>query len=388
VKLLLCSQNPLDVRLGAAKALIELAASLEAIGWQCRLAANTEILPGSRAENTIVATSRFVLAMGRFVEKHAREFDVVDYDQIALPFPRSRFEASTLLVARSGLLNYHLQKARIPRFPGARALAGSVIKGPLRNARRDFHVWLSGHTFASADLINVNNDQDRPTLIAKGFDERKIAVLPLGLTTAQLATFPASAAPAPTVPRVAFIGTFDARKGASDLPRIVRAVTQAVPGCKFRLLGSRYMGEAEVLAFFPKALRGSLEVTPSYTPDQLSVLLRDCSVGIFPSYMEGFGFAVIEMMAASLPVLAYDVPGPAMILGSDWLVPAGAAGELARRTVELLTDPGRLHAARVWARSRANEFTCERAAKSMSEVYSEHVRRLRGRGRKFVRGVN
>jgi glycosyltransferase involved in cell wall biosynthesis len=380
MKILFCSQNPLDIRLGAAKVLMEVAATMETMGWRCQLASNTDIYPESRGEDTIRATSRFVRAMARFVEKHAREFDVIDYDQTVLPFPRRRFDPSTLLVARSCLLNYYMQTVRLPRSGGARAVASMMLRAPRRAARRRFNVWLSGRTFRSADLINVSNDSDRPELVARGFDERKIVVVPYGITEARLATFPAAVPAAPATPRVAFIGTFEPRKGATEFPEIVRHVTAAVPGCKFRLLGSRYLGEAQVLERFPRDLRGHIEVTPTYEPEALPGLLRDCSLGVFPSHYEGFGFAVVEMLAASLPVLAYDVPGPAMILGREWLVPRGSARELAARAVDLLTDPAKLGDARVRARARANHFTWERAARLTSDAYSEGVEQLRRGG--------
>jgi len=379
MKILFCSANPLDAHLGAPKVLIELAATLEKIGWRCRLASIAEICPDVPAIDTMSATTRFVHAMSRYVERYAKDFDVIDYDQLALPFPRARFSPSTLLVARSVLLNYYLDAVRVPRLPGARAAAAVILKGPARIAMRKFVLWLTTRTLASADLINVSNDRDPPELVARGFDARKIVTIPFGLTEARLATFPTAAPPLPATPRVAFVGTFDVRKGAADFPRIVRQVTQAVPGCKFRLLGSRYLGVAGVLEFFPRDLHRHLEVMPTFDPDALPELLGDCSVGIFPSYYEGFGFAVVEMLAASLPVLAYDVPGPSMILGSEWLAPRGAAEELAARVVDLLSDPAKLQSARLRARSRANDFGWERAAKLTSDLYSERIERLSSR---------
>jgi glycosyltransferase involved in cell wall biosynthesis len=377
MKILFCSSYPLDSRLGISKSLMELAATMETMGWHCRLASDTEMCPDRPKGYTIRSTRHFVHSVGRFVDKHAKEFDVVDYDQIALPFPRARFEPSTLLVARSALLNYHLQNIRLPRFGGIRSVAGLVLREPFRAAHRAYNVRLSSRTFASADLINVNNDRDPAELVARGFDERKIAVLPLGLTDARLASFPSVPPPAPTMPRIAFIGTFDARKGGTDFPLIVRAVTKAIPNCKFRLLGSRHLLEKQVLDLFPSDLRCYVEVIPTFAPESLPALLSDCSLGIFPSYVEGFGFAVLEMLAASLPVLAYDVPGPAMMLGGDCLVPRGSARELASRTVDLLNNPEKLRDARAWARKRAHDFTWEQAARSTSHIYAERVAELR-----------
>jgi glycosyltransferase involved in cell wall biosynthesis len=49
-------------------------------------------------------------------------------------------------------------------------------------------------------------------------------------------------------------------------------------------------------------------------------------VGAFPSYVEGFGMAVVEQLAAGLPTVAYDAPGPRDILRPslpELLIPLG-----------------------------------------------------------------
>ena len=74
--------------------------------------------------------------------------------------------------------------------------------------------------------------------------------------------------------------------------------------------------------YFPKKLRGYIEVIPQFHPDELPILLSSCSLGIFPSYLEGFAFGVLEMLAAALPVIAYDTPGAPMMVPEQYLVPS------------------------------------------------------------------
>jgi len=376
MKLLFCSAAPLDRRLGFSKTIIELAEAMDRLGWRCRLAADDEICPEIRRYSPARGSLEFSLALARFIRTHGRDFDVVDYDHAALPFARSGFPASTLLVARSVLLNHHFERIRIPGLGGPRAWAGVATKGPFRYGYMRLNVWRSTRTMRAADLINVSNDDDVTELVRRGFDPAKIMVAPLGITEAfwqSLArTSPATAA----VPRVVFIGTFDARKGARDFPAIFQHIAQAIPGCRFRLLGARYRTEDEIRQYFPPSLRPNLEIINNFEPGELLGLLRECSLGVFPSYLEGFGIGVAEMLAASLPVLAYDAPGPPMMLPPEFLVPRGAARELAAKAVALLENPERLAAVGAWARKRAHDFTWDSAARITSDIYSERVRRM------------
>jgi glycosyltransferase involved in cell wall biosynthesis len=76
-----------------------------------------------------------------------------------------------------------------------------------------------------------------------------------------------------------------------------------------------------------------------FTEAELPALLAECTVGLFPSYIEGFGLAVLEQLAAGLPVVAYDVPGPRQILQAEsgrLLVPPGDIAGLSARASEIM----------------------------------------------------
>jgi glycosyltransferase involved in cell wall biosynthesis len=89
-------------------------------------------------------------------------------------------------------------------------------------------------------------------------------------------------------------------------------------------------------------------------------------------------FAVLEMLSASMPVIAYDAPGPPVMLSQEYLVPRGDAQSLAKKAVALLRDRDALLAARRWSRSRSTEFTWSRAAAMTDEAYRMQLRKLRG----------
>ncbi len=154
----------------------------------------------------------------------------------------------------------------------------------------------------------------------------------------------------------------------------MQGIAQAVPEARFRLVGTAGMfrTEAEVLAHFPRALREKLEVIPRFRPDELPTLLASCSVGVFPSYMEGMPFGVLEMLAASVPVIAYDAPGPPMMLPAEWLVPRGDFAAMSGKAAAILRYDAQLIAARVQAKKRSQQFRWEEAARMTADAYSAH----------------
>jgi glycosyltransferase involved in cell wall biosynthesis len=74
--------------------------------------------------------------------------------------------------------------------------------------------------------------------------------------------------------------------------------------------------------------------------DDVSGLLGACDLAVFSSQREGSPNAVLEAMAAGLPVVATDIPGIRMVLGEDHpgLVAPRDAASLAERVVTMIRD--------------------------------------------------
>lgn len=380
-RILFCSQNALDLTLGAPKVILESGRALQGCGWDVRWASDEDICPNIGRIRGIEKLRRFSEALRRFLTEHAASFDVVEYDHAYLPFERSEFPVNTLFVARSVLLAQHFERIEIPRDTTFRSLAGWLIHGYRRWNELRVAIRQADHTFRNADLIHVSNHDDREELLRRGFSSEGILVLPFGLFEYRLAEFTRECSPAPAGTRkVAFVGTFDLRKGAAEFPGIVARVLRSVPDARFKLLGTRDIDATAAASRFPSRLQAHLEIIPSYDPQDLPLLLRDCDLGVFPSHVEGFGFGVLEMLAAGLPVIAYDAPGPPMMLRPEWLVPRADAAALADRVARLLQDPARLSEARrrAWERAREAEFSWEEIGRKTSRAYLAALTRLRG----------
>lgn len=374
-RILFVSAPPLETSYGGAKPFIELASEFEQLGWQADLLSLSKLIPGDR--------SRMRRARAEYLRdllvSRGPDYDVVDFDHEYLPYARTEFSREMLLVARSVLLCHQVAAQSFRRPWSARRLAGALVKGRARRADRREMLSFASRSVGQADLVNVSNDDDADLLLRSGVSPDKVVVFPFGLGSERRARFGEMAPDRPHDGMVAFVGTFDWRKGAADMPSIVERVLRDVPGTRFRLLGTRGMfpTAGDVLRHFPTPLQAHLEVVPCFEVGELPRLLEDCALGFFPSYLEGFGFAVLEMLAASLPVVAYDVPGPRMMLDRSFLVPLGDAEALAARIVSLLRDAPRLLQARVDAAQRAERFRWEDIAERTAALYGERVARIR-----------
>ncbi len=371
MRILLCSPVTLDRRLGAAKVYCEVADGFQQQGW-------SSTLIGPEAIGVETNTSEYSQRLREYLRHNASQYDVVEYEHTALPYARSEFPPDTLMVARSVLLIHHLLTISIPPRPRIRARLGRLLLGRLRRRKIRQQVALSTRTCQEADLVNVSNFDDLAELNRHGIPSGKVVVLPYALSKDRLAALDKTSVCASS-PRVAFVGTFDPRKGMCDLPIIARFVCDARSDVLFRLLGTRGMlrSATEVLAEFPVGIRDRIEVIETYEPEELPKLLADCSVGVFPSRYEGFGFGVLEMLAASIPVIAYRAPGPPMMLTEEFLVTSGDKKAAAKKLIALLGDQPRLTAARSWARQRASEFQWHDIIQRTATTYVERHNALK-----------
>jgi len=201
--------------------------------------------------------------------------------------------------------------------------------------------WVVTH----ADLTNVPNEEEADCLRQEMRRDLPITVQPYGLTEEQGQALRLSA----SLPekrlgqrKISFLGMWAPRKGSRDWPRIVRLVWDKIPDARFSLLGTM-VDRQTILSDLGMQSSERIEVVIDYSQSDLPALLADSAVGAFPSYVEGFGIAVLEQLAAGIPTVAFDVAGPRDILGAELsglLVPVGDAEKFATALVKILQSNG------------------------------------------------
>jgi glycosyltransferase involved in cell wall biosynthesis len=366
MKALFVAQASLTKSLGGPKVIVELVEEMRLLGWECDMIGVQDTRTSQPLSEPIYQCFRDYLL------EHAHEYDVIDYDHSYLPYPRETFDPRSLFVARSVLLMHHFQKIRIPKPFRIRTFVKNLLLFNIDKRKQQLNYYNAKKTIEYADLVNVSNYYDKEELVKNGIDSRKIVVMPYGISRSRRLLFDVISSDIPSSPIVVFVGTFDYRKGALDFPKIVSEIVKEIPNVKFKLLGAKglFKTEQEIRRHFPKYYQKYIEIILRYDPNDLPNLLSSCSVGIFPSYIEGFGFGVLEMMASSLPVVAYNAPGPPEMLSNEYLVGLGDWHAMAEKVIRLLKDREKLSQGRRWAKSRSQDFNWNEIAKHTDELYT------------------
>ena len=309
---------PWDPRLGAARVWIELCEEWRNAGHTVEKFCLTDAFPETPPTPAFAAirTLMFPSVAAKFIRNNADRFDVIDALIGTVPFSKRSLGFKGLLVARSVGL-YHLYE-KFERFAAQRwpRPKGSLLGRPFYC----FFAWRSRRLFDGSvrhcDLINVPNSDEVTCVRDELQSQTPVLMEPYGVTPERATALARAAAPAEIRCRkkkVVFIGMWSPRKGAKDWRDIISRIRRDVPDASFLFLGTMIANEA-VWADLEMEPVDNVEIIPQFAPDDLPQLLSECAVGAFPSYIEGFGMAIVEQMAAGLPTVAYDVPGPRDIL--------------------------------------------------------------------------
>ena len=262
-----------------------------------------------------------------------------------------------------------------------------------------------------ADCILVNAEAVRRWLEGQGYPAEKIAVIRNGVDLARFAGRPGNGAVRrslglpPRAPLVAVFARLDQNKGLEFFLEAAAIVAARSPSVRFLIVGDRLIlkdgaivGDVERRESLEnRARRLGLEGRVVFTGFRLDVpeLLAEVAVSVLPSLSEGLPNAVLESMAAGVPVVATRVGGVPEAVedgASGILVPPGDGAALARAIGMLLEKPDLARRLGRAGRERAEgSFSLDRMVRRTQGLYVgmlERVmaRRAGGRPGAFGRG--
>ena len=267
--------------------------------------------------------------------------------------------------------------ANLLAVPAARLVGARVIC-----SRFDLGHWYSrAHHLVeavacrSADAVYVNAEAVRALCVEQeGVADGRVCVVRNGL---DLPAFDAAArgelhAPIPAGrPTVAAVGNLHPVKGHLDLIEAVERVRRELPDVLVLCAGEGPMRSTLEQQIAERGLKDNFLLL-GHRFDVPALLARS-QVACLASHAEGLSNALIEAMAASLPVVATAVGGNLELVRegeSGHLVAAHHPEQLAKRLLELLRDPERARALGAAGRKRVEaELTLPAMSQKTGELY-------------------
>jgi glycosyltransferase involved in cell wall biosynthesis len=251
---------------------------------------------------------------------------------------------------------------------------------PLSGRYRLLHGVLMPHllraTCRASDAVFCLNSLEEKYLVAEGWAQPdRVHVLPNGIEGDGFI----AREPRTRLRELLFIGQWLPAKGIRYL---VQAFTAIAPRGDVRLtcLGTGAAADV-VAAAFPAEVRERVRVVPSAGRAEVYEALRHADVFVFPTLSEGFSKALLEAMAASLPVVATAAGAGADVLRHEHnslVVPVADAPAVAAAVNRYFDDPplAARHgaAARATAEGYRLEHACREWARHLCAVVDRHVR--------------
>lgn len=308
---------------------------------------------------------RFAFRSILFLLSHRREFEVIHF--LLVSFPNALVAAVMKLagkkvmfkIAGAGVLSRGNPLVRLVRNAILRrADAVIAVSGEIEREYRD-------HRFASRKIVSIPNGVDdgrfRPLAPEDKIRRREELGFPSRGTV------------------LIYAGRISREKGPHLLVRAWRDVARDFPDAHLVLAGSGRLQEETVEADLARLLdapeardmRGRV-LRVGEVPD-LAPYLQAADLFVLPSLKEGLPNALLEAMAAGLPVVASRLPGVVEALGeggAEFVVP-GESESLARGIRAMLARPERLPEAGRKNRERVLQwYSLEKVADRYAALYS------------------
>jgi len=234
---------------------------------------------------------------------------------------------------------------------------------PLSKRYRLIHGWLMLKLIRlscrHSDMIMcLNNEEARYLLINEWALPGKVVVIPNCVSQ----VFFIERETKLQAQRMLFVGQWLEGKGIEYLVKAFTDVAGKNPDLQLWCVGTLISAE-RVLRDFPEALRSRVFVRPRVAEVELLDCYREADLFIFPSLHEGFSQALLEAMAAALPIIATSVGAAPDILESGKsaiFVPKADAESLTTAIRQLCDDPELRERIGQEARAIALEYKCER----------------------------
>ncbi len=271
-------------------------------------------------------------------------------------------------------------RSRVPLILTLHLGALDALPQPYRTMSQLYERTIGRTLLAAASRIICVSEDVRQHARALGAEGAKLVVVPNGVDTARFA--PRCRVPAP-VPTVLCVGRLIFNKGPHYLLDAAAAVRER--GIPLRLV---FAGDGPMeQTLRQQATRLNLDDVVEFRGrcDNVAALLAEADIFVRPSLTEGMSLAVLEAMAAGLPVVASDVSGTRQLIRNDRdgiITAPGSVADVARALARLLPDAEMRTRLGTNARRRALLYDWSSVAAMTATEMTRSLRDSRvGRGR-------
>ncbi|HUT73652.1 MAG TPA: glycosyltransferase [Armatimonadota bacterium] len=182
-----------------------------------------------------------------------------------------------------------------------------------------------------------------------------------------------------SAPVIGTVGRTDPVEGQHFLIEAMAAIAASFPHARLVVVGAKVAPEFADLRRTAVIFGVDDRVVFTGTREDVPDLLAAMDVFVLPSLSEGMSNALLEAMAAGLPIVATTVGGNAEVIGEDGagvLVKPGSPVELAQAICPLLHDPQAARAMGERARRRVVErYRLAQVASAYCSIYDRLARR-------------
>ncbi len=315
-------------------------------------------------------TIRYMHALSRWLRKHRQEWDAV----LVSMLKHDAYAAVTTLA-----------KSRVPviiRAEGAGATGDCAWQRTARFGGRIHSACLA------ADALIAPSTAIQNELIEAGYSPTRISVIPNGVALAPPRDLtlqaPARSAIADAnmslemvadAPLVIYTGRLHEQKGLDDLVRAWSKFAKREPNGRLWMIGEGPHREPLYDHIVERGLHHQVFLPGAF--DDVTDLLEAADLFVLPSYEEGMSLALLEAMAAGVPVIATDIAGNRQLITHEehgLLVPTHDPADIHAAMVRLLDDPALAHRLAENARWRVQqEFSLAQMARRHLGVIKEVI---------------
>jgi glycosyltransferase involved in cell wall biosynthesis len=213
----------------------------------------------------------------------------------------------------------------------------------------------------------------------RGVTESLMTLIPHGIELKPFEQAFASRTTDHAVLRLGYVGRLhNAAKGIFLLPTIAHLLDRDGVPYRLNIVGDGPDREALQHRLQRRALRGNVHMLGQQPHESIPSFNAQTDVFLMPSYYEGFGFCLVEAMAAGAVPIVSGIRGV-----TDWIVedavsgfvcPAGKPKAFARRALELHRNRDRLAAMSQAARDTAQQrFDLRQMGRGYAKVFGQVV---------------